>query len=196
MTVDEFDKTFYSIFCSKYEMLDNIPSHIEFYINKIKKIQQFTNYGLNIFDNKEILILDTILSKFKNKKILDIGCGIGTLSIFLKINGVDVEACDVWKERAEDFKYFCNQLDTNINIHEKPYQVLDLNSFDVLVAVNIPSTVNDFKKDIKLLTELNNNGKHIYIEPHSYESSRSSSIAKCKTIYYDFCNTLQEKFFL
>lgn len=194
MNIYEFDKVFFNKFNKKYNSHEEVPSHIKFYENKINSIKKQPNNICNIFWETELLIINTILKTFKTKKILEIGAGIGQLSIFLKHSGIDVEACEICNDRAIDFMYFCKEFETNVKLYQEPYQLLNLDKYDVLVGVGIGNTVNNLNKDINLLENLNNNKKIIYIEPFGYEDN-TMDISQDKKHFYKFLLEMQYNFF-
>jgi hypothetical protein len=103
-----------------------------------------------IFTNKELLLISIVRNFFKNKKILEIGCGAGQIAIFLKILGFDVEVCDFTPKPQCLFTDMCDAFEVNIPMHKTKFQNLDLSSFNLLCSGNIRSPSNDFSLD-KLL---------------------------------------------
>ena len=56
---------------------------------------------------------------FKNKKILDLGCGIGPLAIYFAKNGAsEVDACDIYEKHLELTKLNAKRNNVSINIIE------------------------------------------------------------------------------
>jgi hypothetical protein len=194
MDINEFDKLFFDKLNKRYNLLEEVPAHMDYHISKINYIQLETNNTFNVFTETELLIIDTILRKFKTKKILEIGAGIGPLSIFLKLCGIDIEACEICSNRVNDFKYFCKEFETDVNIYQVPYQVLNLDKYDVLIAVCIGNAANDFNKDINIFKNLNDNKKFIYMDPFSYED-KAMGISEDKRRFYNFFIKMQNNFF-
>ena len=141
MNLLEFDKVFYNKLTEKYPFEMPVPAHIEYFKNKAKSVEKESKNFFKTFWKTEVRVINTILEKYKNKKILEIGCGIGQLSIFLKLNGVDVDACEIWEERIADFKYFCKTFDTDVNIHKTRYQDIDLSMYDGYIAIGIRNSI-------------------------------------------------------
>lgn len=159
MNIKEFDKVFFNKLTEKYDFKNNIPEHIEFYKNKNRSVVIESKGLYNIFWNTELRVIETVLNRYKNSKILEIGCGIGQLSIFLKLNGIDIDACDICSKRVEEFKYFCNIFNTTIDLYQEQYQNLNIDNYDVFLAINIKNSVNNFTKDLVLLEKINNKQK-------------------------------------
>ena len=56
---------------------------------------------------------------FKNKKILDLGCGIGPLAIYFAKNGAtEVDACDIYDKHLELTKLNAKRNNVSINVIE------------------------------------------------------------------------------
>ena len=56
---------------------------------------------------------------FKNKKVLDMGCGIGPLAIYFAKNGAtQVDACDIYDKHLELTKLNAKRNDVSINVIE------------------------------------------------------------------------------
>ena len=56
---------------------------------------------------------------FKNKKILDLGCGIGPLAIYFAKNGAsEVDACDIYEKHLELTKLNAKRNNVSINVIE------------------------------------------------------------------------------
>lgn len=192
MNLLEFDKVFFNTLTEKYPFNTPVPAHIEYYKNKVKSIEIDSKNVYKTFWKTEIRVINTVLQKYKDKKILEIGSGIGQLSIFLKLNGVNIEACEIWDERVSDFKFFCNTFNTEVKIFKDQYQNIDLNLYDGYIAVNIRNKSNNFEKDISLLEAIARDDKFIFLEPFSYEDSEINEKNK---IYYKHCMEMQYKFF-
>lgn len=106
-----------------------------------------------IFSDKEILIVSVIKNYFKDKKILEIGCGAGQMAIYLKLNNIDIETCDFTPYRQSLTKQMCDYFNVQIPLFNEPFQSLNLSKYDVIVAANIRSKKNNFLKDQALFNQ-------------------------------------------
>jgi len=192
MNIKDFDTDFTRVLLQKYNFNLELPDHIKFYKNKLKSVNIESDNNFNIFWNEERRVIDTVFKKYKNLRILEIGSGIGQLSIFLKLNGINIEACEINNDRILDFYYFCRVFKTHINIHNQKFQSLNLDNYDVFLAVDISNTENNFKTDFKLLEKINSKNKFIFIEPFSYDDL---PVTDDKKDYYKYCMEMQYKFF-
>lgn len=136
--IDNFKVNFFKSY------LKNVFAYCDYYQSKIDY-----NY---IFSDSELRILYKLLFNkyFKDKKILEIGCGAGQLSIFLNLNGIKTDAV----ECNADYTTLCRLISKDFNvgfkIYEKlfynlPYSVF--NQYDCIVSADC---INDFNNDLNI----------------------------------------------
>jgi len=134
-----------------------------------------------IFSNKELLLISIVRNFFKNKKILEIGCGAGQIAIFLKILGFDVEVCDFTPDPQCLFTDMCDAFDVNIPMHKAKFQNLDLSNFNLVCSGNIRSPSNNFSLDRLFFEQfLNKDGDRFVLLDWSEYSVIEEDKAKLK----------------
>lgn len=155
------------IFSNKLKQLLQTPafSGDDFYMKKLHRCLAFTQW--------ENYVADYILTYFKDKKILEIGCGAGQLSIYLKLKGVDIECCEVAESRYELASIMNKYFDANLTIFQKKYQdfsIEELLKYDLLVGCDITNTLNNnFLEDKKNLIEyVNTPNKYLLFDSTRY----------------------------
>lgn len=122
-----------------------------------------------IFSDKEILIVSVIKNYFNDKKILEIGCGAGQMAIYLKLNNINIETCDFTPYRQSLTRQMCGYFNVEIPFYNEPFQNLDLNKYDVIIAANIRSSKNNFSKDRALFDNfLLNKDKYVILDYAEY----------------------------
>jgi len=139
----------------------------------------------NIFSYTEFLLLDFILAHLPGKKILEIGCGVGQLSIFLKLRGIDIEACEVHEPRfylASKIKTFFR---SDVTIYNKKFQDLDLDKYDVLCGGDIISDYCNFKEDKVILDNFTKENKFILIDGDQYGLENKTIKDEIKSEYFN-----------
>ena len=108
------------------------------------------------------------LGDVKNKKILDVGCGIGALSFYLAQKGAIVTGIDLSKNSIESCKKGAKLRGLNIEFREMNALIPDFEdeSFDMIVGSRVihhlPNLELFFKMCIRLLKH---NGYIAFIEP-------------------------------
>ena len=104
----------------------------------------------------------------KNKKVLDIGCGIGLLSFYLAKRGANVIGIDLSKNIIDFCKTEAKKKEIEIDFREMNAQVPDFEdeSFDIIVGSrvvhHIPNIELFFKECKRLLKK---KGYIVFIEP-------------------------------
>ncbi|MFX1532227.1 MAG: class I SAM-dependent methyltransferase [Promethearchaeota archaeon] len=108
------------------------------------------------------------IGKVKNKKVLDIGCGIGLLSFYLARRGANVIGIDLSKNIINFCKNEAKKKELNIDFREMNAQIPDFEdeSFDIIVGSrvvhHIPNIELFFKECKRLLKK---KGYIVFIEP-------------------------------
>lgn len=129
----------------------------------------------------------------KDEKILEVGCGTGQTSAFLKMNGYDVTPIDSHplmvekaNKRFRELSLECNALQKDV--HEAVFQP---NSFDVILAESV-LTFTNLKRSIPQLTKLlKKNGKIIAIEMTKTENL-SKALENDLKVFYQLPQILTE----
>lgn len=140
-SVDNFKTNFFKSY------LKNLSFYCDYYQSKIDY-----NY---IFSDSELKIIYKLLFNkyFKNKKILEIGCGAGQLSIFLNLNGIKTDAVDF----NINYILLCNKIQKDFNIsfsvykdkfYNLPFELI--NKYDCIVSADCINEVNN-NLDMSLL---------------------------------------------
>lgn len=141
------------------------PESNNYYEKKLKRKPLFNpseNYCASIF-----------LAHFRDKKILEIGCGAGQLSLYLKLKGVDISACDMREDRVNMAKEMMIFFDAEYPIYTCMFQDMDINKlleFDIIVATDITSQHNNnFDKDRHMFDEfMKTPGKFLILDGSTY----------------------------
>ncbi len=137
-----------------------------------------------IFTDKELLLVSVIQHYFKDKKILEIGCGAGQISIYLKSQNIDIEACDFTPHRQSLTQHMCQLFNIDLPFYNEPFQNLDLKKYDIIVAANIRSPRNNFLSDKSLFDSfLSLGNKFVILDWTDYSTSESD-----KDTLQTFCN--------
>jgi len=100
----------------------------------------FKNTYINILHHK--LLMNEIGYLLKNKKVLDIGCGIGRFTKFLQSRGAEVTGVDICQEMIDqntECKTICTSLD------KLPF---DDNSFDIIFSVWTLQYMNELELSV------------------------------------------------
>lgn len=141
----------------------------EFWDNIYKKSNEqykINNKYLEINNRK----LVELLGEIKGKKVLDIGCGNGFLSLYLAKKGAKVTSIDNSSFAIKNIKRLAEL--NKVFIKAKKMNVLDLNKmnqhFDLIVGKFILHHIEPFEKFPKILFKiLRKNGKGVFIENNS-----------------------------
>jgi 2-polyprenyl-3-methyl-5-hydroxy-6-metoxy-1,4-benzoquinol methylase len=134
------------------------------YYDKLKKNE--------IFTDKELLLVSLIENYFSEKKILEIGCGVGQVSIYLKMQNIDIEACDFTPHRESLTKNMCEHFNINLPFYNIPFQELDLKKYDMIIAANVRSPRNNFLHDKTLFESfLTDKNKFVILDWTDYSTT-------------------------
>ena len=109
---------------------------------------------------------------FKNKIILDAGCGIGRNSFWpLKYNAKEVVAFDYSKETVaiakKNLAYFSN-CDV---VYKSIYDIDYSKKFDIVFSIGVIHHLEDPKKAVSMLTQAAKDGGTVLIWVYGYESN-------------------------
>lgn len=119
--------------------------------DKIKWDKKYQDVSSLLEDRKPSDKLINILEEIKGKKVLDVACGTGRNSIYLAMNGFDVDALDISQVALETLKnkgyknIFCKVVD--LDEYEIPK-----NSYDLVVMTNFldRSLISKLSNSLKL----------------------------------------------
>jgi hypothetical protein len=158
---------------AEYELLGEAKGT---YNDKIQKNE--------IFTDRELQLVSLIKNYFSDKKILEIGCGVGQISIFLKLCNIDIEACDFTPHREGLTKQMCETFNINLAFYNKPFQELNLEKYDLLIAANVRSPKNNFLND-KIIFEnfLKRQDRYVILDWNDYSTTNDD-----KAELEIFCN--------
>jgi len=120
------------------------------------------------FFRKANLKFKEFLGDVKNKKILDVGCGVGSLSFYLAKNGANVIGIDLSKKSIEFCKKEAHKKELTIGFKEMNAQIPDFEdeSFDIIVGSRVVHHLPDielFFKECRRI--LKHKGYIVFIEP-------------------------------
>jgi len=193
ISVYEFNKHFLKqikLNLDSNEIKNKFPFYNDFfYKKKIEKNE--------IFSKTDSLLLDFSLAYLRNKKILEIGCGLGQLSIFLNLNGLDIEACEINEPRNIIANKIKTYFKSNTIIYREVFQNLDLRKYDVILGSNLESDHCDFKKDKIIFDELLKQKKFIIIDGALYGCKKDEQNNFEKQEYFNnLINLAKEHFYL
>lgn len=127
-----------------------------------------------IFSDKELLLVSIIKNYFRDKKILEIGCGAGQISIYLKSQNIDIEACDFTPHRQSLTLSMCEFFNVSLPFYNEPFQNLNLEKYDMIIAANVRSPRNNFIND-KLIFEsfLSKGNKFVILDCTEYSTNEN-----------------------
>ncbi|MHA2036740.1 MAG: class I SAM-dependent methyltransferase [Promethearchaeota archaeon] len=114
-------------------------SEREYYSNKKPSISSEYDLEKEEFFKKANVKLTQILGDVKSKKVLDVGCGIGSLSFYLGHKGADVIGIDLSRNLIEYCKEQSKKLGLSIDFREMNALIPDFedDSFDIIVGSRI-----------------------------------------------------------
>ncbi len=122
---------------SKY---NHIFKNEEIYYSKMKpRSGKILNLEDQSFFRLANLKFKNVIGNVKGKKVLDVGCGRGDLSLYLAQEGANVIGIDLSKNYVDLCKVRRNQLDLKIEFMVMNAQVPDFedNTFDIIVGSRI-----------------------------------------------------------
>ncbi|MCX2682782.1 methyltransferase domain-containing protein [Campylobacter sp. MIT 21-1685] len=119
--------------CSIEDIKDFILHSNEYYLGYEKRYKKIYENGVSTWESRLaneslVAIYKNFESYFKNKKVIDLGCGEGRDSIFLKKNDVDVTSIDISTSALEKARSFAKEQNLDIDFIES--NVLFLNAFE------------------------------------------------------------------
>jgi 2-polyprenyl-3-methyl-5-hydroxy-6-metoxy-1,4-benzoquinol methylase len=140
----EFSPYFYTYFKSIFEY----P----------KKLQGYSRMCREIFD----------VTEAKDRKVLDVGCGFGLISIFLAIFGArEITGVDTSEEKILVFKKILSRFVPPLdNVEAKVADAIELDNetYDVIIANEVISHVRDIDSLVCRMNRLLRNGGIFYIK--------------------------------
>lgn len=183
--MNDIDKT---KILSKYNHI--FKNEISFYSKNKPQSGKIQNLEDESFFKLAHLKFKKLIGKVKNKKILDVGCGRGDLSLYLAQNGAIVTGIDLSKNYIDLCDIRSKENNLNIDFMVMNAQVPDFedNSFDIIVGSRIIHHLPDldlFYRECKRL--LKKKGFISFIEPLKknpiVELNRKYFAPKNRTIY-------------
>lgn len=145
-----------------------------------------------IFTDKELLLVSIIENYFKDKRILEIGCGVGQISIYLKTQNIDIEACDFTPHRQSLTLNMCEFFNVNLPFYNQPFQELDLKKYDMIIAANVRSPKNNFLHDKTLFESFLSDGSKFVILDWTDYSTTEQDKEPLQTFSNDQINKVLE----
>lgn len=145
-----------------------------------------------IFTDKELLLVSIIENYFKDKKILEIGCGVGQISIYLKTQNIDIEACDFTPHRQSLTLSMCEFFSVNLPFYNEPFQNLNLQKYDMIIAANIRSPKNNFITDKSIFDSFLSQGNKFVILDWTDYSTTEQDKEPLQTFSNDQINKVLE----
>ncbi len=119
--------------------------------NKTSKIKEIN--GLEIIEMKSVsgikegsIYLADYISKYKGKKVLDMGCGTGYIAIYLSKLGFDVEASDINKNAIKNTLINMESNEVKFNVIQSNLFSNINNKYDI-ICFNIPFNMFFFPFD-------------------------------------------------
>ncbi len=151
---------------SKYEHI--FKTEKKYYNKRISSPIREFNLDTSSFFQKAYLKFKDILEDFKDKKILDVGCGSGNLSFYLAHRGASVIGIDLSKNLIDYCKNIAKNQSINIEFKEMNAQIPEFNdeTFDIVVgfrALHHLPNIKLFYRECKRL--LKKKGFIAFIEP-------------------------------
>lgn len=135
------------------------PSKIN--IKKNSDFKDYLNLHLNLFEN-----LKFPLELFKNKKIVDLGCGTGELDVILNKFGGKLECID-FNKKSIDYANFIKKKKNLKNIIFKNLRIEDYkvkkNFFDISISFGVINHVYDQEGLFKKLVNATKKGGYIIL---------------------------------
>jgi len=118
----------------------------------------------------EMRYIHSILKNVKGKKILDVGCGLGEVGVYLAMKGGIVTAMDISHGMLEKTQNLAKRNHVKINIIHSTIENLNLknNSFDVIYVGNLFHHVDVDRAVSQLVPYLKTSGVMVSRDPLAY----------------------------
>ena len=119
----------------------------------------------------EIRFIVSRIGIFKNKKLLDIGCGLGEASIYFSLLGAEVTATDLSEEMVNSVRFLSKKYKVNVSAYVSSSESLNLRQnkqFDYIYMGNLLHHVDIQKTIERIKPHLASNGKFISWDPLAY----------------------------
>lgn len=117
-------------------------------------------------------LAEKLLGSLKNKKILDLGCGLGEASVYFALQGAKVTALDISPKMLECVKKLAGRyrVSPQIKVIESAAESIPCqkNSYDLVFGGNVLHHVNIKKASREIKRILKKDGKAVFIEPLGY----------------------------
>ena len=149
---EEWEKNFSPIYVEdkvliRAEFHDSDPNFHEIVI------QPKMSFGTGHHPTTHLMVQQMIEMDFKDKKVLDMGCGTSVLAIFAKQKGADeVMGIDIDEWSVENSAENAERNCVEINIMQGDAESLGAENFDIILAnINRNILVSDIPKYVKVL---------------------------------------------
>jgi len=148
-------------------------------------------YGPYCPTEKELKIIN--ISKIKNKKVLEVGCGGGQASVFLAKNKANCCGIDISKKQIEYAKKLAQKNNVNIDYHIGTAENLKFfkkEEFDIVLSIFSLQYINNMDKCFREIKRvLKKGGKIIFSLDHPFYSVISPETMKiCSDYNYSAVN--------
>lgn len=110
-------------------------------------------------------LINKIHGSIKNKKLLDVGCGVGDFSIMFTKMGADVTGIDITKEVIEKAKNRAKQLSCKFLVTSIKDMDFPPQSFDIITSITLLQHIPDdaLSSSVQKIADSLKTGGYIYI---------------------------------
>lgn len=119
----------------------------------------------------EIRYISKFLGDVSGKEILDLGCGLGEVSVYMAIKGAKVTASDLSPGMLKSTQALANKYDVKLTTHLSSAESLGLDKsrkFDVIYAGNLLHHVEIDKTLGEIISSLKPEGRFVSWDPLAY----------------------------